>query len=206
MTHLSAGELRTWYEQGRAGDRPRVIGHLAECDECRRALSALAMSDTPAVSDSPVISTEQAVPLGYAARQPDASSSAWPRWLRPAYGLAGAAAIVVVVLLATRGGAPAPDDAVRGSELVAMTPSGAAGNLQFKWQSPFAAASYRVTVRDAKGVLIFEMATRGSEIEPDPTLRGRVVGGESYTWQVTALDRDGAVIAASRPVTFVYQR
>lgn len=206
MTHLSPRELQAWYEHGRAEDRDRVIRHLADCDNCRRALSALAMADVPLVTEPPSVATTEAVPLGYAARKPPASTPSWAGWLRPAYGLAAAAAIVAAIVVVTRSPGRGPDDAVRGAELLAIAPSAAVGGLQFKWESPFEAASYHVTVRDATGVLIFEMTTRGSQIEPDPSLGGRVIGGQSYTWQVAALDRDGAVIATSRPVTFVYQR
>jgi DNA-directed RNA polymerase specialized sigma24 family protein len=206
MTHLSPGELQAWYELGRADDRDRVIRHLADCDTCRRALSALAMGDVPLVTEPPSVATTEAVPLGYAARKPAASTPSWAGWLRPAYGLAAAAVIVAAIVVVTRSPGPGPDDAVRSAELLAIAPSGAVAGLQFKWESPFEAASYHVTVRDATAVLIFEMTTRGSQIEPDPSLRGRVIGGQSYTWQVAALDRDGAVIATSRPVTFVYQR
>lgn len=203
MTHLTAADLKSWYEHGRDEDRDRVIGHLAECTDCRRALSALAIADEAPVS-APAVTTEEVVPLGYAARHPSPAAS-WLGWLRPAYGLAGAVVIVLAVLWLTRPGAPAIDDAVRGTELVAMTPTGSVNDIEFKWQSPFEASAYRVVVRDTTGVLIFNLETNASSVKPEPAMRARLTVGETYSWQVTALDRAGSTIAESRVATFRVQ-
>jgi hypothetical protein len=205
MTHLTADELKTWYEQGRANDRDRVIGHLAECEACRRTLSALAMSAEPDAAASPMVTAAEAVPLGYAARTAAPSTRSWAAWLRPAYGLAGAAVLVLAVVWLTTPRGGDSDNAVRSAELLALTPSGEASGVQFKWESPFDAASFRVSVRDAKGVLVMSLTTRESQAVPDASMRARLVAGESYEWRVAALDAAGETIAESKPVTFRYQ-
>jgi hypothetical protein len=205
MMHLTADELKTWYEQGRADDRERVIGHLADCEGCRRSLSALAMSAEPDTAARPLVTTAEAVPLGYAARKTVPSTQSWAAWLRPAYGLAGAAVLVLAVVWLTTPRGGDRDDAVRSTELLALTPSGETGSVQFKWESPFDAASYRVSVRDAMGVLVISLTTRESQAAPDASMRARLIAGETYAWQVAALDAAGDPIAESRPVTFRYQ-
>jgi hypothetical protein len=199
MTHLSADELRTWYQQGRVADRERVIGHLAGCDECRKALSLIAAEDAAEVA-APTVTAAEAVPLGYAARKAAPGQSRWAAWLRPAYALAGAALVVLAVLWLTP--RPADDDGIRSSELLAIAPVGTSGALEFRWVSPFDAARYRITIRDAKGGVVVTAEARTS-----PTSVGRppLKAGETYGWSVTALDQAGEVIAESRSVTFRFQ-
>lgn len=205
MTHLSADEIRTWFEQGRAADRERVIGHLAECAECRRALAALATATEAAEGPAPALTVAEAVPRGYAVRKPPAAARPWGGWLRPAYGLAGAAIVVLAVVWLTSPDRGGPDHAIRSTEVVALRPAGTASASEFRWESPFDAAKYRITVRDANGVLIHSADAPGSPLAIDRPLRERLTAGESYTWQVSALDQSGETIAESKPVTFRYQ-
>ncbi|MEW6322843.1 MAG: hypothetical protein AB1635_17370, partial [Acidobacteriota bacterium] len=67
MTHLSAGDLRRWFDEGRAEDRERVVSHLAACAECRRALAAMAV-DAPTAATPPIVDAADVVERGYAAR------------------------------------------------------------------------------------------------------------------------------------------
>lgn len=203
MTHLTADELTAWYEHGNAADRERVIGHLAECDTCRKALSARAASVEPEIS-RPVVSIDDVIQRGYAARTPAAARTR-AGWLRPLYGLAAAAVIVLAVLWVTAPPRTQDEGAVRGADLIAVAPLGQADARQFAFNSPLQAASYRVTVRDAKGELLFTMTTRGLSVVPDQSLRGRLAAGESYTWSVAALDVNGDTIAESKPATFSYR-
>ena len=202
--HLSAGELKAWYQRGNISDRDRVIGHLAECDQCRKALSMMAAEDT-ADAGAPAITAAEAVPLGYAARKAAPERIGWAAWLRPAYALAAAAVLVLAVVWVGRPGPATDDNAVRSSELLALAPSGATGAIEFRWESPFEAARFRVTVRDSRGVQISSVEATGSPLAASPELRARLVAGGEYTWQVTALDRAGEAIAESRPTGFRYQ-
>jgi hypothetical protein len=203
MTHLSADELKAWYQQGRIADRERVIDHLAGCDQCRKALSVIAAADTAEIA-APVLTAAEAVPLGYAARKAAPGRSRWAAWLRPAYALAAAAVVVLAVLWVATPDRVSDDNAVRSTELLALAPSGATGSLDFTWESPFEAARYRLTVRDAQGLVIFTGETAGSAFGGGAALGEKLTAGTEYLWQVAALDRAGAVIAESRATRFRY--
>lgn len=202
MIHLSPDELKAWYEHGRAADRERVMGHLGECDACRGALAALAVADVADVS-APAVSVADVLPRGYAARKAPAAAR-WA-WLRPAYALAGAAVVVAAVLWVTSPRVGVGDDAVRSSELATLAPAGATSGLEFRWNSPFEAARYRVTVRDAAGTLVFSAETTEPSLAIDAATRGKFATMVEYSWTVSALDRSGEVIAESKPRIFLYQ-
>ena len=204
MTHLSPDELRLWFERGQAADRDRVITHLADCDTCRKALSALAMAATTEPETTPALTAADAVPHGYAAHKPARGTGSWFAWLRPAYGLAAAAVIVLAVVWLSRAMNPG-DDGIRGSELLAVSPVGTFAAAAFRWESPFEAAKYRITIRDAGGALVgwWEAARSPSPIEPP--IMSRLVNGQSYSWQVAAIDSANDIIAESKPVTFTYR-
>jgi hypothetical protein len=204
MTHLSPDELKLWYQRGNVADRERVIGHLADCDQCRKALSMMAAADT-SDTPAPAITAVEAVPLGYDARKAAPERSRWAAWLRPAYALGAAAVLVLAFVWVRMPDRAGNDNAVRSTELLALAPSGATGAIEFRWESPFEAARYRISVRDARGVLISSVDATGSPLAASPELRARLVAGGEYTWQVTALDRAGEAIAESRPTGFRYQ-
>ena len=203
MTHLSPAELRAWYERGSVSDRERVIGHLAECDQCRKALSMMAAEDTATVT-APAVTAAEAVPLGYAARAaaPERRRGAW---LRPAYALAAAAVVVFAVMWVTTPDRAGDDYAIRSTELLALAPSGATGSIEFRWESPFEAARFRVTIHDSTGAEIARVEATGSPLAAGPELKAKLIAGADYSWQVTALDRAGEAIAESRPTGFRYQ-
>jgi hypothetical protein len=113
------------------------------------------------------------------------------------------AASVVVVLAALWLTAPTVNETRKPPRAVASDRPGTAD--EFKWESPYQAARYRITLRDAKDALIFTAETTGSPFRPDATLKSQLRRGEAYTWKVESLDASGSVIAQSLPVTFVYQ-
>lgn len=76
---------------------------------------------------------------------------------------------------------------------------------EFKWESPFQAARYRITLRDSHDVLVFTGEASESPFRPDAAFRGQLKAGETYTWTVESLDASGAVIAQSVPASFRYQ-
>jgi hypothetical protein len=204
VSHLSPDELRQWFERGQAADRERVITHLADCDACRRSLSALATATE--IESTPSLTVAEAVPKGYAARRPAPGLKGRSAWLRPAYGLAGAALVVLaVVWLSTPGAGPDDGGAVRSSELLAVAPVGATNATEFRWESPFEATRYRVSIRDGNDGLVHFATVTASPLLLDDQTRRRLKAGESYTWQVEALGRTGDVIAESKPATFRYQ-
>ena len=76
---------------------------------------------------------------------------------------------------------------------------------EFAWESPLAAARFRVTLRDADAAVMFSGEVRESPFVPDPTLRSQLRAGQKYSWKVESLDAKGTVIAESVPITFVYE-
>ena len=204
MTHPSNDELRAWYEQGNAADRKRVIAHLAECDACRRSLAAMAAADEVLPASAPIVTAAEAAPHGYAARKPDTGSLGGWAWLHnPLVRLAGAAAVMALVFWITT---PTVNQTRRAIPTMSTGTSGGSGTAQeFRWESPFQAPRYRVSVRDAKGVLMFSGEATEPPFRPNETMRSQLVAGESYTWKVESLDHTGATIAESVPVTFRYQ-
>ena len=76
---------------------------------------------------------------------------------------------------------------------------------EFAWQSPLAAARYRVTLRDSDGAAVFTGEVSASPFLPDRALRSQLRPGQKYSWQVESLDAAGKVIAQSVPITFLYE-
>lgn len=203
MTHLSDADLRRWLALGAAADRERVLGHLADCDSCRRALSAMAQEPADLEPQSVLVQPEAVRDRGYAAYHPSSTTGVWAAWLRPAYALAAVIVLVIAGLIVLRPVASDVDDSVRGSELQISAPVGAVRELrEFKWASPIAAPRYRVIIRGPREQEILATLTADERLAVTSDLRARLSGGAEYTWQVEALDETGAVIARSRTATF----
>jgi len=201
VTHLSAAELQAWYREGRADDRTAVIAHLAQCDTCRHALAVLAMNEERQLSSAPVVTVAEARPLGYAAGPEPRRAGGVPGWLHhPVVRLAGAAAVVMLVFWATT---PTVNQRRAIPTMVAGDSPGNAD--EFRWESPFVAARYRVTLRDTKGVLVFSGETSAAPFRPSAEQKSPLSAGEPYTWKVEAFDASGSLIAESAPVTFVFR-
>lgn len=198
MMHLTDDELVRWRDRGEAQDRERVLGHLAACDACRRRLVALvreAPVDAPSAFDPQVFAPRGLQAYGAAARRTRRT------WMGLG-GLAAAAALVMAVWL--RPGPPVPPTGttdIRSTELQAIAPVGRVGAVsEFRWASPFAAARYRLTIRDAADAIVLTLETPAERVTLDESQRARLAPG-SYRWSVDALDASGAVIASSRPAT-----
>ena len=114
--------------------------------------------------------------------------------------LGGAAVMLAVVWVAT----PTVNQS-RRPPLLETARAGPGTAQEFRWESPLQAARYRVSVRDAKGVLIFSGDTTASPFHPNETMRSQLVAGGAYTWKVESVDTAGVTIAESVPVTFRYQ-
>lgn len=120
--------------------------------------------------------------------------------LRARYAFAAGVIVVLAALWITR---PTVNETRKSPRAIASGVTGTAD--EFKWESPFQAARYRISLRDSNDVLVFAGEASGSPFRPDPALKAKLRSGETYTWQVESLDASGAVIARSVPVTFRYQ-
>jgi hypothetical protein len=98
---------------------------------------------------------------------------------------------------------PAVDDAVRGSAIQLIAPSGAVAEIrEFQWTSPIDAPRYRVVVQTTGGQPLVAVDTSEQRLAVSGELRARLVGQGAYQWFVEALDEQGAVISRSTTVRF----
>ena len=213
MTHLTPAELTRWLDEGRADDRERVLSHLASCEACRSALTDLVKMQVPAVK-STRFDARDFVTKGHDA-YPGATRNA-TRWtwgsVVAASGLAAALALAALVIPPLLRPAPEPGTIsaeTRGGDVRLIEPSGEVrAPFEFRWSSPVAASSYRVSVFDAGHRVMYTESSRIERLPVPPDLRARLVAGGEYTWSVDALDAGGAtiVVSARQPFTIASER
>jgi hypothetical protein len=176
--HLTATEIASFIDGTLfGGDRHRAEQHLAACARCREELAACARiaNEAPASRPSRALS--------------------W-RWV----GLATAAGLVGVVLTAPRWRAPrniSEERAPASASAIAVVapPRGTLrrSDLRFVWRST-GSVSYRVSVTDASGGLVWRQDVRDTSfVPPADTLKP----GVSYFWRVEALLSDGRVVEST---------
>jgi hypothetical protein len=119
--------------------------------------------------------------------------------------VAAAVVLVLAVVWLTTPRDGGQNQAVRSTELRALSPAGTTNAAEFRWESPFEAARYRVVIRDAGGTLVHRIDTAASSLAIDASTRSQLATMVDYTWTVSALDAAGEVIAESKPVSFRYQ-
>jgi hypothetical protein len=189
MTHLSREELLRWWQEGPSGERERIVGHLAVCDECGSLYGE--------VIDS------QPLPAAAPAARPDLTARAYrfyrrPRaglrslWAAPSFAIAGLAALLVVALGVVLLRAPRPLDGIRGTSLQPLSPIGAVDPpVEFRWESPVGAARYRVEVEDSERRMLFVLFSEREAVALPPERQKSLTPGEEYWWEVVALGQDG---------------
>ena len=122
-------------------------------------------------------------------------------WLEsPIVRSAGVVGIVFLVIWATT---PTVNQTRKVPTMLASEGPGAAE--QFSWETPYYAPRYRVSVHDARGVLMFSGVTTAPPFRTDAAMRAHLTAGETYTWRVESLDTRGGVIGGSLPITFRYR-
>ena len=195
MTHLTREQLLRWRDGHDESDRDRIVGHLAACDACGAAYAEL-MRTEPAADAPLTLAPDDFVAAGIQAGAPAAPRRWWQSRATWIALPAAAAAALVLLTLAGRPVMPEPDATIRGTNVVAMTPSGTIDRVsEFRWTSPYAAARYRVVVLDHRRAVVLSTETR------DEFLPASVPSGK-YVWKVEALDASGSTIAASREQPF----
>jgi predicted anti-sigma-YlaC factor YlaD len=189
--HLSRDELIEWRDDG-AGDRVRIVTHLATCAACRD-IAADVERNRPAAHVPSHFDAKDFVPSGYRAGK----SAVSPRWARGWIWPAAAAALVVLafvpVWLARSNGGP---EVMRGAPaLVPVRPvdvSVSVDELSFEWRGTSADDRVRLNVVDLDRAdePLIEREVTGSRYEPTPEERRRFRSGQSLHWYVEA--RSGA--------------
>ena len=113
--------------------------------------------------------------------------------------IAGVIVVVAVLWMTMRpvNETPQPVRAVPGERLSKAE--------ELAWEGPFAAARYRVTLRDSAGAVVYTGEVNESPFRPDQNLRSQLRAGQKYSWEVASLDAAGTVIAQSVPIAFLYE-
>lgn len=130
---------------------------------------------------------------------------AW--WRRPAVWLAalvGASAAIAIAVVIPRQPATltSPDTAIRSGEIGASAPAGPIAAVgEFAWTSPYTKASYRVTVVNAAGAIVYTTFTSQEHVTMPRNQAARLAPGR-YSWKVEAFDVLGRGVATSRTQSF----
>jgi len=184
--------------------------HVSQCAHCEAELVLWQEfeGETPAADEGAAVNWI-AAEVGRR-REATAIPSSHParfRWFgRP--GLAAAAAAIVLVAglaYAVRDRepavqAPGTSEVYRGTEITGTNPVGnvyQVPDLALKWSSVEGADRYDVSVLEVDGTVLWRTSTSNPEAALPSDVVSKLVPGKTVTWEVTARDRSGAVIAAS---------
>lgn len=171
--HLTAMEVAAYVDNGlRADARARVRSHLAECEECRGELVAVArLARTGNRFGWKVLvplAAAAALVLYFAPWQQSSDSTA------PVLREPGVTTIVAPTPIAPRGAVTA---------LLALT-----------WSSVPLADRYKVTLFDGDGSVLWETQTADTTAVVAPTVR--IVVGVPHYWKVAARTEPGRWVAS----------
>lgn len=173
--HLESGEVASYLDRALAPrEQARVETHLADCAACRREVVEVS-------------------------RLRHASGSR-RRWFY--FAPAAAAAAILILVLAHPANPPGRGPVLRDGRgepgptvaLVAPGDSAAvnAAGLSFTWRSAGRDASYRITLADERGDVVWSAATSDTALVPSTQLRA----GKRYFWYVDALLPDGRSVTS----------
>jgi hypothetical protein len=203
MAHVMREELVRWRDEGRPEDRERMLSHLATCKSCSETYAELVRT-APARMKPEHFDPADFVKRGYAARQRAAAKASVPVWMswKMWAGALSAAALVLLVIV-TVPGPGSTTNLTRGSRIELVTPATVTAPLSLlEWRSGLAADRFRIELTDANGALVYQGYTSMQQIALPPELAAIFVPGRSYTYTITALDRDGqAVTSASGTIS-----
>lgn len=176
MAHLETGEVAAYLDHVLPpGERDRVEAHLADCAECRQEV----------IEVSRLRHTR----------------SRRSRWLM--VGPAVAAAAIAVLVIARPADTPPRGPVLRDGERPALrvalvTPAETAAvegrSLTFTWRSAGAGVSYRLTLADERGDVVWSVTSSDTTGRPPGDVRLRP--GHRYSWYVDALLPDGRSVTS----------
>jgi len=221
---LSMEQLARYADAALAGDeKAAAADHVRGCLNCQAELALMqAMTSSgvrgaeAAVVRDGVALLEQRAPEIFGAARPRAEAPRRRRWLGLGLpSLAAAAAFVVVLVgggLFLRGPrAPElPADVTTGGEVTrsltvtVLAPVGdqEVAPTRLQWRPVHGAARYRVRLMEVDGHEIWSTATSATEADLSPSARAVIAPGRALTWDVSAFDASGTMIAQSGPQTF----
>jgi len=195
--HLSRTELVAWRDDG-AGDRARIVEHLATCAPCR-AMAAEVERLRPVETALPRADARDFVAQGYRA----GGAATRARSLRPWLWPAAAAAVIVLALVPvwqsrfsgepnTMRGATAPTLVRPVDTTVAIDA------LVFEWKGEAARVRLNVVDLARADAPVIQRELTGSRYEPTAEERGRFSSGQSLYWFVEAIGGTGGTSPAAR--------
>lgn len=191
--HLSTTELVRWRDEG-AGDRDRIVAHIAACAACRRAAADLER-ERPAGGAATRFKAEDFVAAGYR------TGSAGHRspWRSRAVSLAAAAAILLAVIAVPSLLRDRSNATLRGGDarVVLVGPVDAeipAQDLAFEWRAEPGVDRIRLTVIavDQPGTPLIDREVSGSRYAPTDEERARLRTGRPLHWFLEYRDTGGA--------------
>lgn len=102
---------------------------------------------------------------------------------------------------------PQGDNTYRGTAIRATRPVGEVTRAPevLEWQPVPGAARYDVVISEVDGTTMWRGATTGAAVTLPQVVVSRFASGRSVTWEVTARDASGAVVAASSVQRFTVQ-
>ncbi|MEK9136395.1 MAG: hypothetical protein AAB393_04680 [Bacteroidota bacterium] len=197
--HLTENEIALYIEDRLSPDaREKVEGHLADCSLCVEQVAALARLDEmlagtadPALDTNVVRKAEEIV--GEPFRQPTAKMTSF--WSPVRYAIA--AVLVVSVGIAYyftttpieterfRSDAHVPSSFILSPEDGATIPQ---EGLRFSWTAIPSAITYRLTLHELDGEVVWTIATKETSLTVAPTVALQT--GNKYLWRVEALFPD----------------
>jgi hypothetical protein len=193
--HLSRNELNAWRDAG-AGDRARIVTHLAACASCRE-LAADVERQRPAEIGPSRFSARDFVASGYRAGASSVSRRS-RQWM---WATAAAAVLIIALVPVWLSRVDDADDRLRGgTTLVPVRPvdtTVSVDELAFEWQGADRVRLNVVELNRADAPLIDREVT-GSRYEPTAEERRRFRSGQSLHWFVEARGGPGGTSPAAR--------
>jgi hypothetical protein len=197
--HLSPSELTRWRDEG-AGDRDRIVGHLATCAVCRH-LAADLERERPPEDAAARFHPQDFVPEGYRVGSRRMPGSALPR--RLAY-LAAAAAIVLAAVYLPPWLRDRSTSSLRGGDapVVLVRPVDStvpSQDLAFEWTAASGLDRLRlhVVAIDDPATPLIDREVSGTRYEPTADERRRLQPGKELHWFVEY--RGGGTAAGTSP-------
>jgi hypothetical protein len=186
-THLSRAELTGWRDHG-AGDRDRLVAHLAACATCRHLAAELERERPLEPGAQPErFRAQDFVAAGRRAGRASPRSVSTPRHLAYLAAAAGLVLAAVIVPLRLRQSSPS---ALRGDGAAVVTPrhpadeTVAADTLAFEWTAAPNAGTLRLSAvaLDDPGTPLIDRDVTGTRYTPTADERSRFRAGREYHW------------------------